>query len=127
MDELRADMAFGKRLKHFREAKGLSQTELGERLGLSYQQIQKYEAGKSRLSVQKLQSLCAVLGVLPSAFFPEEPPAARRGRAGAEGPGDAQEREAMKLFRSLSEKRMRESLLFLMRRLRRGGPKRGAG
>lgn len=44
------DRAIGARLRAVRVARGLSQTQLGEALGLTYQQVQKYEAGKNRLS-----------------------------------------------------------------------------
>lgn len=44
----------GNRILSLREQRGLSQSELGERLGISYQQVQKYEKGLSVLSVERL-------------------------------------------------------------------------
>ena len=44
----------GNRILSLREKRGLSQSELGERLGISYQQVQKYEKGLSVLSVERL-------------------------------------------------------------------------
>lgn len=40
-------MNFGEKVKELREAKGLSQVELGKRIGVSYRTVQSYEAGKS--------------------------------------------------------------------------------
>ena len=44
----------GSRILSLREKRGLSQSELGERLGISYQQVQKYEKGLSQLSIERL-------------------------------------------------------------------------
>jgi DNA-binding XRE family transcriptional regulator len=46
-----ADVALGRRLKSLRVRRGLSQTALGEVLGVSFQQIQKYERGANRIRV----------------------------------------------------------------------------
>ncbi len=68
----------GRQLKARRLQLGLSQQTLGERLGVSFQQIQKYENGSNQLRVSQMAKLCKVLDV-PVAFFfdqPEEEPAA---------------------------------------------------
>jgi transcriptional regulator with XRE-family HTH domain len=46
----------------------LSQTQLGDKLGISFQQIQKYEKGANRISAGRLQKIATVLNV-PVAFF----------------------------------------------------------
>ncbi len=56
-------------LKSLRECAGLSQTDIAGALGLSYQQVQKYEAGINRIPLQLLPTLCDVLGVPVEAFF----------------------------------------------------------
>ena len=48
----------------------MSQATLATTIGVSFQQIQKYEKGKTRVSVSTLQSLAEALGVQPIAFFP---------------------------------------------------------
>lgn len=53
----------GKNLRNLRESRGLSQTMLGHALGVSFQQIQKYERGESVMSVLRLHALCRFLGV----------------------------------------------------------------
>jgi transcriptional regulator with XRE-family HTH domain len=47
---------------------GMSQTNLGDALGLTFQQVQKYEKGTNRISASKLQQICLILQV-PVAFF----------------------------------------------------------
>lgn len=60
----------GAKVRKFREISGLSQTELGEKLGVSYQQVQKYERGVSRLSVDTLLRLAQALDQPVGAFLP---------------------------------------------------------
>lgn len=55
------DRHVGKRIKAARLAANLSQTELGEKLGVTFQQIQKYENGKNRISIGKLAVLAELL------------------------------------------------------------------
>ncbi len=52
---------------------GMSQEKLGERLGLTFQQVQKYEKGINRIGASRLFDLAQVLGV-PVQFFYEEAP-----------------------------------------------------
>jgi transcriptional regulator with XRE-family HTH domain len=58
-----ADVAFGRRLRSLRVRRGLSQTALGEVLGVSFQQIQKYERGTNRIRASQLRRLAAALAV----------------------------------------------------------------
>lgn len=55
---------------------GMSQEKLGEHLGLTFQQVQKYEKGVNRIGASRLFDLAKVLGV-PVQFFYDEAPAAR--------------------------------------------------
>ena len=65
------DSHVGNRLRERRILLGLSQTRLGESLGLSFQQIQKYERGIDRISVGRLVHLAHVLDVPITYFFEE--------------------------------------------------------
>jgi transcriptional regulator with XRE-family HTH domain len=65
------DSHVGGRLRERRILLGLSQTRLGESLGLSFQQIQKYERGIDRISVGRLVHLAHVLEVPITYFFEE--------------------------------------------------------
>ncbi len=62
------DISIGKRIRHRRISMGLSQKELGSYLGVSFQQIQKYEKGSNRVSAGCLQEIANILEV-PITFF----------------------------------------------------------
>lgn len=55
------DLHVGGRVRTLRKVVRLNQAELGEAVGLTFQQIQKYERGANRISVSKAYELCAVL------------------------------------------------------------------
>jgi transcriptional regulator with XRE-family HTH domain len=67
------DVHVGSRVRFRRMLLGMSQEKLGERLGLTFQQIQKYEKGINRIGASRLFDLSQVLGV-PVQFFYEEAP-----------------------------------------------------
>jgi len=58
-----ADIALGRRLKSLRVRRGLTQAALGMVLGLSFQQIQKYEKAINRIRVSQLRRIAEALGV----------------------------------------------------------------
>jgi len=62
------DQSVGGKVKAQRLRMGLSQEKLGEALGLTFQQVQKYEKGSNRISASKLQQIAQTLNV-PPAFF----------------------------------------------------------
>jgi transcriptional regulator with XRE-family HTH domain len=66
-----ADRAVGARLHALRKARGLTQTALAEVLGVSFQQVQKYERGQNRIGAGRLRTLAALLEVPISAFYGE--------------------------------------------------------
>ncbi len=59
----------GQRIKSLRIERGLTQSDLAERLNVSYQQIQKYENGTSSVTVDRLFEIAAALGVRPSSLI----------------------------------------------------------
>jgi transcriptional regulator with XRE-family HTH domain len=63
------DIEIGKRLRQARVAAGLTQTELGVYLGISFQQVQKYEKGRNRIGGGRLYKIARTLGVKITYFF----------------------------------------------------------
>ena len=59
----------GAQLRRARKGRGLSMEQLSEALGLTYQQVQKYETGANRISAGRLWDVCQTLKVAPSYFF----------------------------------------------------------
>ncbi|RUY60953.1 XRE family transcriptional regulator, partial [Mesorhizobium sp. M7A.F.Ca.CA.001.13.1.1] len=67
------DIHVGSRIRLRRNMLGMSQEKLGENLGITFQQIQKYEKGTNRVGASRLQAIASILGV-PVAFFFEDAP-----------------------------------------------------
>ena len=67
------DVHVGSRIRLRRNMLGLSQERLGESLGITFQQIQKYEKGTNRIGASRLQHIAQVLEVPVSFFFEDAP------------------------------------------------------
>jgi transcriptional regulator with XRE-family HTH domain len=100
------DVHVGSRVRLRRTLLGFSQEKLGAALGLTFQQVQKYERGANRIGSSRLYDLSRILDV-PVAYFFDDIPGAPSEAAGPDGPGpDAQEasqmsrRETMELVRA---------------------------
>lgn len=66
------DIHVGRMIRNERIARGLSQTDLSLRLGVSFQQVQKYENGKNRVSCSMLATIAKALHVKVAFFFPDD-------------------------------------------------------
>ena len=64
------DAYVGARISLRRSALGLSQSALAQRIGVSFQQVQKYETGQNRISASRLHRVAHVLGTSVESFFP---------------------------------------------------------
>lgn len=128
------DTHVGSRVRLRRMLLGMSQEKLGEHLGLTFQQVQKYEKGVNRIGASRLFDLAHVLGV-PVQFFYENAPSATSDmapRAGfAERPAESfvvdflSSREGLELnkaFVRITDSRVRRSVVDLVRSLAGEGP-----
>ena len=95
------DVHVGKRVRHRRWLVGMTQQQLAERVGIKFQQIQKYETGANRVSASRLWDISEVLDVPVSFFFEgldvEQAAVAKEERMPSDLMGD---KEAMELIRS---------------------------
>jgi transcriptional regulator with XRE-family HTH domain len=123
------DVHVGNRVRLQRMLIGISQEKLGERLGLTFQQVQKYEKGINRIGASRLFELSRVLGV-PVQFFYEDAPVVGAQQSPtpgfAERPSDSHvfeflsSREGLELNRAFSritDPKVRKSVLDLVRSL----------
>lgn len=118
-DESAVDRHIGHRLRLRRLVLGMSQQALGDAVGVSFQQIQKYERGIDRISSSRLVSLANHLGVAPTYFF-EALMAGEEAGAEAPDPGDRTESdELIRLFHQIRDPAMRELLVHIARKMRR--------
>jgi transcriptional regulator with XRE-family HTH domain len=121
------DVRVGARLRLRRNMLGLSQEKLGEAIGLTFQQVQKYERGANRIGASRLHELSRVLDVPISFFFDDTDPVRAPAMGGfAEPPAEAFEsdplrkRETVELIRayfSIEDGTVRRRLLDLAKAL----------
>jgi transcriptional regulator with XRE-family HTH domain len=132
------DLHVGSRVRLQRMLLGMSQEKLGERLGLTFQQIQKYEKGINRIGASRLFDLAQVLGVSVQFFYDDAPVAGSKVSTGngssnlaaipgfAERPADnfvvdfLSSREGIELnkaFVRITDPRVRRSVVELVRSL----------
>src|SRR5262249_49778161 len=75
------DVEVGERIRIQRLQSGLSQTSLAEKLGVTFQQVQKYEKGVNRVGAGRLTKIAKVLGVPVSSLFGADDAGARSNSA----------------------------------------------
>ncbi|HEY7669507.1 MAG TPA: helix-turn-helix transcriptional regulator [Hyphomicrobium sp.] len=119
------DVHVGSRVRLRRMLLGMSQEKLGEHLGLTFQQIQKYEKGINRIGASRLFDLAKVLGVPVQFFYEELPVATSEAITGlAERPaesyaveflGSREGLELNKAFARITDPRVRRSIVELVR------------
>src|SRR6201997_5903078 len=78
------DKVIGRNIRIHRLGRKMSQTELGDQLGVSFQQVQKYENGTNRGGSGRLYQIAAILGIHVSTFF-KGGETAERERSGESG------------------------------------------
>jgi transcriptional regulator with XRE-family HTH domain len=76
------DRSVGRRIRIVRVSRGLSQTALASQLGLTFQQLQKYEKGTNRVSASRLHDIARILGVEVKSFFADASDPERLARIG---------------------------------------------
>jgi transcriptional regulator with XRE-family HTH domain len=110
------DVHVGRQVRLYRTVAGLSQTQLAEAIGLTFQQVQKYERGGNRISASKLVQIGQVLGTPVTAFFDGLEADAEK----PQEPGIMLRREAIELSRAyerIASTDLRQSLMELFHRL----------
>jgi len=79
------DYHVGLKIRARRNLLGLSQTELADAAGITFQQVQKYERGANRVGAGRLMQFSEALGVPPAYFFEGAPTAGKKASAPSEG------------------------------------------
>lgn len=102
MATIRTTKEIGFRLKQLRQEAGISQEKLAELVGVSTNQLQKYESGKNMMNTEKLQQIAAALSVPVQEFFVD---------GGGALPLDTAEKLLLDSYRAIPDKRVQESIL----------------
>lgn len=116
------DLHVGQRVKARRMLLAMTQEELADKLGVTFQQVQKYEKGVNRVSASRLLSLSQVLRVPVQYFFDERPdddmkPKRRRSAAASESGGNrdgvfsSQASALMEAFDRIRDRDIRQALV----------------
>ena len=120
------DVQVGARLRQRRTLLGMTQQSMGKAVGLTFQQIHKYECGDNQIGASKLYEFARVLGVPVSYFFDEMPAEAIRfkGRHGTPQEGRSKDplvtRESLELVRAyykISSNKVRKAIVNTVRSL----------
>ncbi|MGD2080226.1 MAG: helix-turn-helix transcriptional regulator [Nitrospirota bacterium] len=101
-----SEESVGSLIRRLRKASGLSQKALSEKIGVSYQQVQKYEYGTSRITVDRLRQLAWALGVPVDVFMTDN------GDPGL--PRDPEEARLLELFRELKQESLRKGAIAVL-------------
>jgi transcriptional regulator with XRE-family HTH domain len=100
----------GEMIKKYRLAAHLSQMALAEKMGISYQQLQKYENGINNISFYRLQQISDSLNIPLSAFFEGQAPEKISEEFGEYGLSK-EEKILINLFRKIKNKDIKRGLL----------------
>ena len=110
------DIHVGKLVRARRKAIGMSQVQLAEQLGLTFQQVQKYERGGNRISASKLYEISRALDV-PAAYFFEGIDLAGDGAQVQNAVGPQTVAELTDAFRQVKSDAMRNEIVKFVRSL----------
>jgi transcriptional regulator with XRE-family HTH domain len=120
---IKSNKQIGIEIKRIREAHGMSQMELAEEVGVSFQQIQKYEKGINRISVERIQQITKALGTSVNTFFEKErvpvvsEPFDEYSPKGTLMDVTHEEAKLLRLFRKIDNKKIKEGLVQQLRGL----------
>lgn len=115
---MKKDRTTGQIIRDIRKTLGLTQMQLAEKIGLSYQQVQKYEKGIDRVSVERLKQMARALDTPVSTFFPADSGMVAEAAA-AYGGLNGEEEELLRLFRGIRDKKQRSAVIALLTSLSR--------
>ncbi len=97
------DVEIGRKIRALRLERGLSQAGLADGIGLTFQQVQKYEKGKNRVSAGRLQQIADILGTPVMFFYGGMGLRAKKRERGTTGLAFLQTKGAVRLMRAYSE------------------------
>ena len=107
------DVQVGQRVRAYRLARGMSQTTLGQKVGVTFQQIQKYEMGTNRIGSSRLKKVATVLGVSIGTLFAEGEDNQPRHGSLTEMLAQPYTARLLRAFGAISDDRLRLALVHL--------------
>jgi transcriptional regulator with XRE-family HTH domain len=111
------DLLVGSRIRRFRKGRRMSQAQLGKKLGVTFQQVQKYENGKNRVGASRLQMISTALDVPVGQFLADD---AGTSRTSAKPLAfDPQALRFAEAFVRLSDRELRNSIIDMVEAMAR--------
>ena len=105
----------GSLIRIARKAAGLSQMKLAEKIGISYQQVQKYEKGASEISISRLSQIAQALNIPLSRFISDDEKTMVAESVSLYGTLSDDEIELLKLFRKIKNKKLKDGFLIAVK------------
>ncbi len=103
----------GQLIREARKARGLTQIDLSELIGVSYQQVQKYEKGSDNISVERLKQIAKAVNVPITLFFPSAETVAEAPAVYGKVPED--ETVLLQLYRRIKSKKDKKAVIELLK------------
>ena len=124
------DLYVAGRIRERRIELGISQPALADAIGVSFQQVQKYENGRNRIAASRLQAILGCLRVPPGYIYEGLPPSPHGGLGEAPGPAyvadervsPAEGQELVTAFYGIGDATVRRHVLALVKSLREQPP-----
>jgi len=111
MGKIITNAEIGEKLREFRLQAGLTQEKLAEKLGITFQQIQKHERGVTKVNIAGLQQFAEVLNVPISAFFDESGVTAYK--------LTEEELKLLRAFREIKDPHLQDSIIHVVENVMR--------
>jgi transcriptional regulator with XRE-family HTH domain len=108
------DVVVGHNIRFWRLERKMSQTDLANLLGLTFQQIQKYENGANRVGASRLMQIATALDVPIHAFFEGAGPQTDQAESPIKFVGDQQALRLVRAFADIDDAGLRRSVVNLV-------------
>lgn len=109
------DAEVGQSIRHHRKSAKMTLQGLADRLGIAYQQVQKYETGVNRVGAGRLMEIADILNIPVSSFF--EAPSTVPGEAGSDTEAALEGRQLLVAFLKIKDPQARKAALAHIRSL----------
>ena len=104
----------GQIIKEARKARGLTQMDLSELIGVSYQQVQKYEKGSDNISVERLKQIAKAVNRPVTLFFPAAAESIAEAPA-VYGKITEEEAKLLELYRRIKSRKAKKAVIELLK------------
>jgi transcriptional regulator with XRE-family HTH domain len=112
------DVMVGAKIRIFRSHRGISQTDLARKIGVAFQQVQKYEKGTNRIGASRLSRIAAVLGISVGELFETPGETAQDGKSPLKSPlrllSGRDELRVLTAYSRIADQRLRRALVELV-------------